>query len=1224
MVRFLLRALGVLILLPVLLIIILATPWGGAQLGRVAMWAVPGLTLEGVEGPLPSRLSLARAEMADADGPWLLLEGVRLDFDWLALFHREAHVSRLSAARVRIVRLPAGETPAPVPEEPAAITLPELPRLPVAIRLDTLQVSRLELGEAVPGGPAVLSVDGAVQVADTEAVARLAVTRLDQPGTIQLDARLADGALTARLDAAEPAGGVLATMAGRAEASFEARLRLEAGRWRLGAQLGDTGLEGEGTLDVAGGLALTGELRATPGAFLPTTLQPLAREVVLGIALRQAPDASWTVERLAVTTPAGRLNGSARAGADGSLSGTGRLDLATPEVFQALLLPGLSWASARLDARLGGTLAAPSAEIDAAITEPRTGTPADPLLGDSVTLAARAAEGGRAVRIALRAARIELAAEGAAVGDLDLAIRGSVVDPPSAEGRVTLEGRVTGTAEAPRARAVLQTEHLRAGGRLVEALRLAIDARLDALHAEAEGRLDRQPLTLRLDAATADGRFRVSGLDAGWAGATVRGEGEGPVGGPFAGALDLTLPDLARFAPGLGGRLTASARAVAIPGATGPAAQGLTLRVEGPALRLGGQQGRVALEANGTLAATELRLSAANAQAGLEAAARISIGDAIEAAISRLELRAGPESVALQGGARLRREANGDITLASARFISPRGGRLVLQAQTRGDALTARAELTALPLAPFSGGAAEGVLSGEVTASGPLANPDARFNLRGTGLRALAAPTLPLAQLTATGTASATAARLEARLDAGPGIALTLEAAQPRGLGADAATEARLRGRLDVAVLTAPVLAGSAARASGRATLDLRVSGTPNAPQLSGSAELAGGRYADSELGVQINDITARLSAAGQRLVVERFAATTPGGGRLAAEGWVEPLGQDIPASLTFTAERARPVRSELAEVLLNANLRVAGPLMAGGRLSGRVDLLRVDIRIPEQLAANIPQIGAVREVGPRPPGRPAPVARGNARPGPPPGPPLGLDVTISAPRAIFVRGRGLESELGGEITVRGNLAAPLPEGSFRLRRGSFDLAGRSLNLTRGVVSFDAGTLMPSLDFLASTRSRSHTITLAITGQPSAPQLTLSAVPELPQDEALARLLFDRETSRLSPFEIASLTQALGQLAGVITESQTPAARIRALLGLDRLSAGQSQQGGGATVEAGRYVAPGVYVGVRQGTSTATPGVNVQVELTPRLRLEAETQTGEAGDRLGLSYSYEY
>ena len=81
--------------------------------------------------------------------------------------------------------------------------------------------------------------------------------------------------------------------------------------------------------------------------------------------------------------------------------------------------------------------------------------------------------------------------------------------------------------------------------------------------------------------------------------------------------------------------------------------------------------------------------------------------------------------------------------------------------------------------------------------------------------------------------------------------------------------------------------------------------------------------------------------------------------------------------------------------------------------------------------------------------------------------------------------------------------------------------------------------------------------------------------------------------------------------------------RLRTAAGLDRL--GVTGDGrSGAAVEAGRYVAPGVFVGVRQGTSGGAPGVGVQVELTPRLRLEGQTQTGAAGDRLGITYEYEY
>ena len=93
----------------------------------------------------------------------------------------------------------------------------------------------------------------------------------------------------------------------------------------------------------------------------------------------------------------------------------------------------------------------------------------------------------------------------------------------------------------------------------------------------------------------------------------------------------------------------------------------------------------------------------------------------------------------------------------------------------------------------------------------------------------------------------------------------------------------------------------------------------------------------------------------------------------------------------------------------------------------------------------------------------------------------------------------------------------------------------------------------------------------------------------------------------------------MGQLAGIGTGALD---RVRGALGLDRLGLTTDPQGR-AAVEAGRYVATGLFLGVRQGAQGQT-GVAVQLELTPRLRLEAQTATGPAGDRVGMSYELEY
>jgi translocation and assembly module TamB len=271
-----------------------------------------------------------------------------------------------------------------------------------------------------------------------------------------------------------------------------------------------------------------------------------------------------------------------------------------------------------------------------------------------------------------------------------------------------------------------------------------------------------------------------------------------------------------------------------------------------------------------------------------------------------------------------------------------------------------------------------------------------------------------------------------------------------------------------------------------------------------------------------------------------------------------------------------------------------------------------------------VPTLTNVREVGTLPNGRGRPRPQPAAAPAPS-GPPLNLDVRIRAPRGVFIRGRGAEVELGGDVTVGGTVAAPLPSGGLTVRRGTLDILARRLTFRRGTITFASGTLIPQLDLQAQSTVNQTEVSVFIRGTPAAPEVTFSSVPELPQDEVLAQLLFGKATSRLSPFELAQIAAAVAELTGVGGGGPGVLDKLRSALGLDRLGVGSSTgTSNSPTVEAGRYVAPGVYLGVRQGTTGGQTGVGVQVEITPRLKLEGETATGPAGDRLGFSYELEY
>ncbi|WP_270936211.1 translocation/assembly module TamB domain-containing protein, partial [Falsiroseomonas oryzae] len=417
-----------------------------------------------------------------------------------------------------------------------------------------------------------------------------------------------------------------------------------------------------------------------------------------------------------------------------------------------------------------------------------------------------------------------------------------------------------------------------------------------------------------------------------------------------------------------------------------------------------------------------------------------------------------------------------------------------------------------------------------------------------------------------------------------------------------------------------------------------RASGTPAAPLLGGEARLAGGAYRNAALGIAVTDLAGTLRPDGPRLRAD-IAGRTAGEGRLALAGTMEPFTRFLPLDLTLTATNAQPVASDLLRATLDAELRLVGLLGSEATLSGPVRIRRADIRIPEKLGGGLRTLEPVIERG-VPPGRTERTAR---RPGPnaapergatPGGPPIALAIQVEAPRNVFVRGRGLDAELGGALRIGGRVADPQITGALDLRRGDISIIGRRIAFERGRLTWDGG-LLPDLALRASSQTGSVTARVDVTGSPTAPQIVFSSTPELPQDEVLARLLFDRPLRDLSPFEIAQIAAAAAGATGLPGgDAAGWLDRLRQGLGLDRLAVGggtesaarntRPDERSGPTLEAGRYVADGVYVGVRQGTEPGSSRVGVRVDLTPRMRVEAEMGDREAGNRAGVSWEWQW
>jgi translocation and assembly module TamB len=177
------------------------------------------------------------------------------------------------------------------------------------------------------------------------------------------------------------------------------------------------------------------------------------------------------------------------------------------------------------------------------------------------------------------------------------------------------------------------------------------------------------------------------------------------------------------------------------------------------------------------------------------------------------------------------------------------------------------------------------------------------------------------------------------------------------------------------------------------------------------------------------------------------------------------------------------------------------------------------------------------------------------------------------------------------------------------------NLAVRALDFKEGAITFNGSNITdPAIHLVATSTSANIVAILAVDGTAHDPKITLSSVPYLPQDEVLARLLFGKSVGSLGPLEIAGIATGLATITGAGGGIGDPLDKMRQGLGLDRLAVGSDAKVG-ATLEAGRYLAPGVYLGAKQSAFGGGAQASVQVDIAKGLKLEDTGGTSQPAQR---------
>ncbi|MGE4432312.1 MAG: translocation/assembly module TamB domain-containing protein [Sphingobium sp.] len=396
--------------------------------------------------------------------------------------------------------------------------------------------------------------------------------------------------------------------------------------------------------------------------------------------------------------------------------------------------------------------------------------------------------------------------------------------------------------------------------------------------------------------------------------------------------------------------------------------------------------------------------------------------------------------------------------------------------------------------------------------------------------------------------------------------------------------------------------------------------GRLSAPQLTGVVRANKLTYENAAYGTKLTDMQVRGTFTNDRLQVESLTARA-GNGTVSASGFVSlNADEGYPIQLGIDMQKAQLAKAQGLEAEASGNIQIAS---GGGQqptIKGAITLPETHYQIVYQGSTQIATLTGVRRKPAlgreRISGAPEPMETVPAN--------WNLDIRVKADNKIYVTGMGLNSEWAADIRMAGTSNAPKITGGVKLVRGTLGFAGHSFDLQQGRLTFNGGDMTdPVMNIVASGDVEDVTITVAITGTGSNPEITLSSVPDLPQDELMARILFGNSVGELSPMQAVQLAASLNSLRGG-GGGLNPLGVLQSAGGIDRLRllGSDEETGRGTSLAVGQYISDDIYVEI---VTDARGYTATQLEIALSRALSVLSAVGSFGSSsVNLRYRKDY
>ncbi len=407
---------------------------------------------------------------------------------------------------------------------------------------------------------------------------------------------------------------------------------------------------------------------------------------------------------------------------------------------------------------------------------------------------------------------------------------------------------------------------------------------------------------------------------------------------------------------------------------------------------------------------------------------------------------------------------------------------------------------------------------------------------------------------------------------------------------------------------------------AGELSLDIQARGSPKQPDLRGTFRLRDGKLKAIPLGVEIQTVAAAGDLDSRNLNLREFSAQAKDG-EIRGNGSLALKNYDIGAvKLVLNARRWPAIETVRHQVKVDGNVEIEGAVSAP-KLKGQITVtegsLRPDLEFLEQskipfkrdetiVIVNHNGAGGQPQAKESKPSTDTDFFKAAS-----------VDLTVQAPRNVWIRHPDLQAELSGNVHV---LKAPQRQvdltGRVDVVRGWFAFQGRRFELQNGAIEFTGGDkINPALNIVARYKLPEYQVDATINGTVDKPALTLASQPRLEQADILALLIFGRPINALNRNEQGALQQsAIGITSGYV--ASRIANSVSSALGLDNLGVDVRQVDfSGGQVGFGRYFGSKTYVSVSQQlTGERGREVAAEYQIAPDWKLGSSTSsTGSKG-----------